>query len=158
MRLNDSRSMSSFSGGILVGLLPSSLTIVSKFCSLCQHGWSDSSFISCETPCTWELESSNSESRWFCNWHSRCNARALPVPGSLRYIHSNKLSTNCTKRLAVRGKIFFGSILGVTSLAESSERNYQIMNHLSIMAHEQLFYLEEKTTTTPNITKMVTMQ
>ena len=46
IRLNDSRSMPSFSGGIFIGLLISSVTIPSNLCNLCKHGCSESSFSS----------------------------------------------------------------------------------------------------------------
>ena len=119
IRLRDSWSMSSFSWGILVGLLISSVTTVSNCCSLCRSG---STSIAGGVPRSWELGSANGcvglvDSNRFTGC---CTVNIFPDHRKNKYIYANILNKKWNARLATWGIQCVSGLLGATLVIKSS--------------------------------------
>lgn len=88
MRLNDSRRISSFSGGIVLGLLVISVTTASKSRNLCQIG----SFIAEVIIFSWELDSTNWIVWWPPGWLAERTTKKFPNAANTIYIQANTLT------------------------------------------------------------------
>lgn len=137
IRLRDSRSISSFSGGIFVGLLTRSFTNVSKCCSLCQSG---SSLIACEMSCSSDPESENRGLLSLPNGLSVCcTVKILPNPGSTRYTHVNILSMTRMIKVVKQGMNFFNDLLWVPLLVESPVTGSTKLRACKSLLQQQVF-------------------